>query len=101
MDVTIEYKVTGPGLRQLKVEESLVHGLERADLARVSSSRLRSILEFAGKVTTSPASVDEGEVTALGEASLDDHEILDVAQVAGFFNYVNRLTEGLGLRGDR
>lgn len=45
--------------------------------------------------------MDEGDVKPLREAGLDDHEILDVVQVAGFFNYVNRLTEGLGLRADR
>ena len=37
------------------------------------------------------------DVGALRTVGLDDGQILDVCQVAAYFNYVNRLADGLGV----
>jgi len=37
------------------------------------------------------------DVETLRRAGLDDRAILDAVQVAGYFNYINRLVEALGV----
>lgn len=39
----------------------------------------------------------ETDVAALRSVGLGDAEILDVCQVAAYYNYVNRLAQGLGV----
>lgn len=41
--------------------------------------------------------MQEGQVRGLREAGLDDRAILDAVQVIGYFNYINRLVEALGV----
>lgn len=57
---------------------------------------------YAEKLTKSPAAVREEDVAALRAVGLSDAEILDTAQIAAYFNFVNRLVLGLGvaLEGD-
>jgi len=58
----------------------------------------RAILDYAVKLTRTPAQVAQADVQALREAGLSDRAILDVAQIAAYFNFVNRLADGLGVR---
>ena len=39
----------------------------------------------------------EADVVNLRRAGLTDREIHDTCQIVGYFNYVNRLTTGLGI----
>ena len=39
-----------------------------------------------------------GTCKQLRKAGLDDRAILDLAQCVGYFNYVNRIVAGLGVR---
>ena len=39
----------------------------------------------------------EADVTALKDSGLNDGEILEANQIIGYFNYVNRLLNGLGV----
>ena len=39
----------------------------------------------------------EGDVLALRQTGLDDGQILEANQIIGYFNYVNRLLNGLGV----
>ena len=57
----------------------------------------RAILAYAVKLTVAPATVGEADVGALREAGFDDRAILDVCQVTAYYNYVNRLADGLGV----
>ena len=56
-----------------------------------------AMLEYAVKLTLSPAEVGEDDVEALREAGFDDTAILDICQVTAYYNYVNRLADGLGV----
>lgn len=55
------------------------------------------MLDYAVKLTRSPAEVSAGDVEALRSAGFDDAAILDVCQVVSYYNYVNRLADGLGV----
>ena len=57
----------------------------------------RGILEFAHKLTVTPATMRSEDVDALRDLGLDDATIHDVVQVAALFNYYDRLADGLGI----
>ncbi len=49
------------------------------------------------KVTRTPADCCEADVKALREAGASDVEIHGTVQVAAYFNYINRVADGLGV----
>jgi len=57
----------------------------------------RAILDYAVLLTRSPAAVEPKSIDALREAGFDDTAILDICQVVSYYNYVNRLADGLGV----
>lgn len=59
--------------------------------------RQRAMLEYADKLTRTPWRMEAGDVEALRRAGMDDAEILDLAQVTGYYAFVNRLADGLGV----
>ncbi len=64
------------------------------------SNRERAILDYAAKLTETPGSMQEADLTPMREAGLDDTDILDVNLVTAYFAYVNRVADGLGVRVD-
>ncbi len=61
------------------------------------SPRERTILDYAVKLTLRPSEMQRSDVERLRGAGLSDGEILDVCQVTSYYNYVNRLADGLGV----
>lgn len=61
------------------------------------SPRERAMLDYAVKLTRRPRAVSEQDVHLLRASGLGDDEVLDVCQVTAYFNFVNRLAEGLGV----
>ena len=57
----------------------------------------RAMLDFAVKLTRTPAEMRRADVERLREAGFDDDGIHEIAQIAGLFNYYNRLADGLGI----
>lgn len=57
----------------------------------------RAMLDYAVKLTVRPWDVGEEDVQGLRSLGFDDTGILDMVQVAGYYNYVNRLADGLGV----
>lgn len=55
------------------------------------------MLDYAVKLTRTPHAVDEADIQRLRDVGFDDTAILDICQVASYFNYVNRLADGLGV----
>ncbi|MGB1773985.1 MAG: carboxymuconolactone decarboxylase family protein [Arenicellales bacterium] len=56
-----------------------------------------ALLRYAQKLTLTPGEMVRDDVTALTEAGVDDGEILEANQIIGYFNYVNRCLNGLGV----
>lgn len=56
-----------------------------------------ALMQYARKLTLSPSAMQEQDVLALRESGLDDGQILEANQIIGYFNYVNRLLNGLGV----
>ncbi len=55
------------------------------------------MLDYAAKLTAHPTEMQEQDVHALRAAGFGDDEVLDVCQVAAYYNFVNRLADGLGV----
>jgi len=56
-----------------------------------------ALLRYAEKLTVNPGDMVRGDITALTDAGVDDGEILEANQIIGYFNYVNRCLNGLGV----
>lgn len=59
--------------------------------------RVRSMLDFAVQVTKQVHSISPLTIEELRAKGLSDEDILNVVQVAGFFNYYTRLADALGV----
>ena len=70
--------------------------LERAP-ERVFEGKQLALLIYAGKLTTDVAQMVKSDIDALHAAGCDDGQILEVNQVCAYFNYSNRLLNGLGV----
>jgi len=57
----------------------------------------KAVLDYAVKLTESPGKMTESDLTPLREAGFDDRAILDINQIVGYFAYVNRVADGLGV----
>ena len=56
-----------------------------------------ALLRYAEKLTLRPGEMVEADVEALRASGLDDGQILEANQIIGYFNYVNRCLNGLGV----
>ena len=56
-----------------------------------------AMLRYAEKLTLSPGDMQEADVNMLKNEGISDGEILEANQIIGYFNYVNRLLNGLGV----
>ncbi|HID53364.1 MAG TPA: peroxidase [Anaerolineae bacterium] len=57
----------------------------------------RAMLAYAIKLTLEPGQMVEADVIALRDAGFSDRDILDINQITGYYAYVNRLADGLGV----
>lgn len=58
---------------------------------------MAALCRYALKLTQAPDSVSRSDLDPLFEHGLDDRAIVDLNQVVAYFNYVNRIAEGLGV----
>jgi uncharacterized peroxidase-related enzyme len=57
----------------------------------------RALCDYAMKLTLTPSAVGPGDVDRLRGHGFSDRAIHDAVQVIAFFNYVNRVADGLGV----
>lgn len=55
------------------------------------------MLDYVDQLTRHPASISESDVADLRESGFTDRAILDINQVAAYYNFVNRIADGLGV----
>ena len=53
--------------------------------------------EYVEKLTLKPASVQREDLDKLRAACFDDVGILQINLIASWFNYINRVADGLGV----
>ncbi len=87
------------GLERLEAKEGragLAAGVRAGEEAALLSPRESAMVGYAVKLTGRPGEMGPGDVAGLRSAGLSDREILDLAQVVGYFCYANRVVLGLG-----
>ena len=77
------------------LKNQLVTNFESADISDLD----KAILNYAAKLTREPASMSMQDVNDFRakHPDLTDHMLHDIVQVVSYFNYVNRLADGLGI----
>lgn len=60
--------------------------------------RQRAMLDFAVKLTNTPAEIEEHDRDSLRRAGFTDRDIWDIAAITGFFNMSNRVAAATDMR---
>ena len=55
------------------------------------------MLAYAIKLSLEPWNMEEADVQELRDAGISNAGILDIVHVTGYYSYVNRLADGLGV----
>ena len=55
------------------------------------------MLRYSVKLTRHPWAMEAQDVDELRSHGFDDRGILDICQVVSYYNYVNRLADGVGV----
>lgn len=72
-----------------------------ADLdAAPVNDRLRAVLRYVGKLTSTPAGMTEQDADEVFAAGWDEQALHHAVLVCALFNFMNRLVDGLGVRSD-
>ena len=87
----------GAGLLRLTNDKVLVDALKTDWHTAVLSAADRQMLTYTEKLTLAPWDMVEADVIALREVGFSDAAILDINQVTGYYAFVNRLADGLGV----
>lgn len=61
------------------------------------SSKKQAMLSYAEKLTKNPEKIKESDITKLRTENLTDKEILEIALIVSYFNFVNRIALGLNV----
>lgn len=71
----------------------------RKDYTRASISyKDKCMLEYSKKLTNESYKIVENDILKLKEAGFSELQIFDINQVIAYFNYVNRIADGLGVK---
>lgn len=78
-------------------DEALVQALRRDWRSAPLEPNERVMLEYVEKLTLHPARVTRADVETLHAAGWDDVGVLQINLIASWFNYVNRVADGVGV----
>ena len=77
--------------------EAIRAALDAGAPERAFEGKELALLRYAQKLTAEVGKMEKADIDALHSAGCDDGEILEVNQVCAYFNYSNRLLNGLGV----
>ena len=87
--------------KHLMGDEQRADAVEKALHARQPEDAFEgaelALLQYAEKLTLKPGEMVQSDVQSLKDAGVPDGEILEANQIIGYFNYVNRCLNGLGV----
>jgi uncharacterized peroxidase-related enzyme len=55
------------------------------------------MLDYAEKLTRTPAAVRREDIEALRQTGFSDADVLHIAEVTAYYAFVNRIADGLGV----
>ena len=84
-------------LQRLGVEKSLARKLVNDYEKSSVPEKVKALFRFADKLTRKPVEIEEEDISALKAAGWDEAAIRETVLTVAYFNYVNRVSLGLGL----
>ena len=84
-------------LRLVCLDDDLVRALREDWRSAPLDDADRAMLAFCEKLTLEPAKMTLADKEALIAAGFDDRGVFQIAGIASFFNYVNRMADALGV----
>lgn len=85
-------------LRVVTLDETLAEAIYRGEWRTAAiTDEEKAMLGYVEKLTRAPATVQREDVEALRAAGFDDTGILQINLIASWFNYINRVADGLGV----
>lgn len=91
----------GAAVRQRAKDPEMGELMAQNYRAAPLSRQQKAMLDFAVKLTESPASIEESDRQALRAAGWTDRDIWDIAAVAGFYNMSNRIASATDMKPNR
>jgi uncharacterized peroxidase-related enzyme len=79
------------------LDKDLVEALKRDWRTANLDEKDRAMLTYVEKLTQNPVSVWRDDMEALRAVGFDETAILQITLIASFFNYINRVADGLGV----
>ncbi|HKS96671.1 MAG TPA: peroxidase-related enzyme [Terriglobia bacterium] len=87
-------------LHKLGVERSLGRTLAVNYPQAAVEEREQALYRFADQLTTRPGDVGQVDVDAVKQAGWDDAAVVEAVLAVAYFNFINRVSLGLGLMAD-
>jgi len=82
---------------EAKEADALVHAIVRDWRAAPLSPADRALCEFASNLTHRQREITPADLDRLRDQGFDDRAIHDAVQVIGYFNYITRVADALGV----
>jgi uncharacterized peroxidase-related enzyme len=86
----------GAALIRESGEPAFAEAVASNDLSRLPE-RMRVLCAYALKLTVRPWEMRQEDLGPLRTLGMSDRDIVDANQVVAYFNYVNRVADGLGV----
>ena len=87
-------------LRRFGVEKTLARKLSSDYENAAVEPTVKMLFRFADKLTRHPDDIEESDTDELKKAGWSDDAVRETVLTVAYFNYINRVSLGLGLVGD-
>ena len=78
-------------------DDELLGRIERDWRSAGLGDKRVAMLTYAEKLTLEPARVERADAMMLRSAGFADEDVLAICEVVGYYAYVNRIADGLGV----
>jgi uncharacterized peroxidase-related enzyme len=84
-------------LRRFGVDKAVARKLTADYENAAVDSKVKVLFRFADKLTRHPDDIEESDTDAVKQAGWDDAAVRETVLTVAYFNYINRVSLGLGL----
>ena len=84
----------------MTLDEELVKALQEDYRTAPISDREKVMLDYVAQLTRDATRISRDDHERLRAAGFDDRAILQITLIASWFNYINRVADGLGVGRD-
>lgn len=84
-------------LRSEVGDDAQVHAIQKDYRGALLSARELALLDYAVKLTETPKAIARDDLYRLRSHGFTDEQLVDAAHCIGYFNFINRVLDGLGV----